>query len=63
MKDIVSGYVCIEEMKIIHRDLKTANIFLKNGVAKIADFGFCEFIGDKKPQIAYNVGSPAYMSP
>lgn len=50
-------------MRIIHRDLKTANIFLKNGIAKIADFGFCEFIGEKKPQIAYNVGSPAYMSP
>ncbi len=47
----------------MHRDLKTSNIFLSKGRAKIADFGFCQFIGEKKPQINYNVGSPAYMSP
>jgi serine/threonine protein kinase len=53
----------IEQKNVIHRDLKTANIFLTKTGAKIADFGFCEFMGEKKPQIAYNVGSPAYMSP
>lgn len=63
IKDIIEGYKCIEENHIIHRDLKTSNIFLSKGRAKIADFGFCEFLGEKKPQIAYNVGSPAYMSP
>jgi serine/threonine protein kinase len=26
----------------LHRDLKLANIFLNNGVAKIADFGFAK---------------------
>ena len=62
-RDILQGYCAIEEKGIIHRDLKTSNIFLYRGKAKIADFGFCEFIGEKKPQIAYNVGSPAYMSP
>ena len=44
-KDIVEGYITIENKKIIHRDLKTANIFLTKTGAKIADFGFCEFIG------------------
>jgi serine/threonine protein kinase len=56
--------LCIEENKVLHRDIKTANIFVSNDdVAKIADFGFSEFIGEAKPSIPYNVGSPAYMSP
>ena len=45
IKDIVQGYKYIEENNIIHRDLKTSNIFLCKGRAKIADFGFCEFLG------------------
>jgi serine/threonine protein kinase len=50
--------------KIVHRDLKTANILLKDGKVKIADFGFCEFAHDTLgKQFPYNVGSPLYMSP
>ena len=30
-------------MKIVHRDFKVANIFMHNGRAKIADFGFAKF--------------------
>lgn len=41
IKDIIEGYKNIEENNIIHRDLKTSNIFLSKGKAKIADFGFC----------------------
>lgn len=63
LKEIVEGYCFVEDNGILHRDLKTANIFLNNGSTRIADFGFCEFIGEARPSIAYNVGSPAYMSP
>lgn len=63
-RDITDGYLAIEEKLIVHRDLKTANIFLTPTGARIADFGFCEFLNEaKKPQLFYNVGSPAYMSP
>jgi len=27
-------------MNIVHRDLKLANIFIRKGVVKLADFGF-----------------------
>lgn len=43
MRDIVEGYIAIQQKNIIHRDLKTANIFLTKTGAKIADFGFCQF--------------------
>ena len=42
MKDIVSGFMEIGENKFLHRDLKLANIFMSNGTAKIADFGFAK---------------------
>jgi serine/threonine protein kinase len=30
-------------MHCVHRDLKLANVFISNGTAKIADFGFATF--------------------
>lgn len=32
----------MHELKIMHRDFKTANIFIKNDVFKIGDFGFAK---------------------
>lgn len=46
---------------IVHRDIKIANIFLHNGQAKIADFGFAKFTKTKFKDS--NIGSPIYMSP
>lgn len=62
-KQIIKGLQHIHSKGIIHRDIKSANIFIKNGVLKIADFGFCEFVSEKYGQQGYNVGSPLYMSP
>ena len=51
-------------MKIIHRDFKVANIFMKDGVAKIADFGFASKLKhDNEVFMDINIGSPIYMSP
>lgn len=44
IRDVADGYLAIEEKLIVHRDLKTANIFLTSTGARIADFGFCEFL-------------------
>lgn len=30
-------------MEVVHRDFKAANIFLNNGMVKIADFGLAKF--------------------
>jgi serine/threonine protein kinase len=42
MKDIVSGFIEIGDKNYLHRDLKLANIFISNGRAIIADFGFAK---------------------
>lgn len=47
---------------MIHRDLKTENIFLGERLeAKIGDLGFCVAVGELG--VIHNVGSPIYMSP
>lgn len=43
IKDIYKGLEYLAEKNVIHRDLKIANIFMHNGKAKIADFGFAKF--------------------
>lgn len=40
IRDIYQGLNYLNSKGVIHRDIKAANIFLKDGVAKIADFGF-----------------------
>lgn len=39
IKDILNGLEYLHRLHICHRDLYSSNILIKNGVAKIADFG------------------------
>lgn len=36
----MQGYRVLWEAKIVHQDLKLANVLIKKGVLKITDFGF-----------------------
>ncbi len=40
----MAGYRCLYDNKIVHRDLKVANILMHNGISKIADFGFAKLV-------------------
>lgn len=44
MCELIHGFNHLYKHKIIHRDLKLANILRHDGVAKIADFGFSKIL-------------------
>lgn len=48
---------------MVHRDLKLANVFVRKGILKLADFGFAIHSEKCQEKFDYNVGSPYYMPP
>ena len=44
--EIINGFHHLFNHKILHRDLKLANILRHDGVTKIADFGFSKILGE-----------------
>jgi serine/threonine protein kinase len=59
----MNAYRELYELSIVHRDLKLANIFVKQGIVKLADFGFAIDSDKCMEKFDYNVGSPYYMPP
>ena len=54
----------IHENKIIHRDLKSGNIFLmKNGLVKLGDFGISKKFQKTTDKAKTFIGTPYYLSP
>ena len=54
----------IHDKKIIHRDLKSGNVFLmKSGLVKLGDFGIAKGFQNTMDKAKTMVGTPYYLSP
>jgi len=54
----------MHKKKVIHRDLKTQNIFLtKRNIVKIGDFGISRVLNNSMDLAKTMIGTPYYMSP
>eukprot|EP00768_Dysnectes_brevis_P003895 gnl/Dysnectes_brevis/2764_a3367_782.p1 GENE.gnl/Dysnectes_brevis/2764_a3367_782~~gnl/Dysnectes_brevis/2764_a3367_782.p1 ORF type:complete len:405 (-),score=183.25 gnl/Dysnectes_brevis/2764_a3367_782:46-1260(-) len=61
---ICLGLLSLHSMRIIHRDIKTLNIFLdRTGKVKIGDLGVAKQLGSASVCARTLVGSPYYLSP
>jgi len=62
-RQCLSALAYIHKKKILHRDIKTQNIFLmKSGDAKLGDFGISKVM-DETMVAGTVVGTPAYLAP
>jgi non-specific serine/threonine protein kinase/NIMA (never in mitosis gene a)-related kinase len=53
----------LHDQKILHRDLKTQNIFLKHGRVRLGDFGIAKVLDSTRDFANTCIGTPYYMSP
>ncbi|XP_074654036.1 serine/threonine-protein kinase Nek9-like [Tubulanus polymorphus] len=61
---LVSAVIHIHEYGILHRDIKTLNIFLtKTHLIKLGDFGISKMLDSNSAMAQSYVGTPYYMSP
>ncbi|XP_042333279.1 serine/threonine-protein kinase Nek11 isoform X2 [Sceloporus undulatus] len=60
---LLLGVSYMHDRRILHRDLKAKNIFLKNNLVKIGDFGVSRLLMGSCDLATTFTGTPFYMSP
>lgn len=60
---MASGIAALHSLKIIHRDIKGANVLLSNNLIKLADYGVSSLLESGKATVHTKTGTPYWMAP
>ena len=61
---LVKTLAFLQEMKVMHRDMKPQNILISaNGIVKLCDFGFARSMSNNTIVLTSIKGTPLYMAP
>jgi protein-serine/threonine kinase len=64
LREVLQGLKFMHGMKRLHRDIKSDNVLVrKDGRVKLADFGFCAELTEKRAKRTTCVGTPYWMAP
>ncbi|XP_062223631.1 probable serine/threonine-protein kinase SIS8 isoform X2 [Phragmites australis] len=64
LRDICRGLMCMHRLKIVHRDLKSANCLVnRHWTVKICDFGLSRVMLDSAMNDNSSAGTPEWMAP
>jgi NIMA (never in mitosis gene a)-related kinase len=61
--EILIGLYILHEKGILHRDLKSANVFISNDVCKLGDLNVSKISYEKDLMARTQTGTPYYASP
>jgi NIMA (never in mitosis gene a)-related kinase len=57
------GIEYLHKNKILHRDIKSSNLFISNDNLKIGDLGIAKLLTNTNALASTQLGTPYYMSP
>ena len=57
------GVLALHDRRLVHFDLKPANVFLHGDVARVGDYGLSKLMTDGRLTLSFGRGTPHYMAP